>query len=125
STRLPLIVDRDFCPRGMRSDDGSPPIFSFYTPPLIANDSSHRQSSFHAINTVHPGLAKPAQPPAPLLTRRPPPLDPFRRLLRRLLLPRRPRAEPAHLRVLAHLPARPSKSRPTASCNTSAHAPVA
>ncbi|CAN0239858.1 unnamed protein product, partial [Ectocarpus sp. 12 AP-2014] len=32
STRLPLIVDRDFCPRGMRSDDGSPPIYSFYTP---------------------------------------------------------------------------------------------
>ncbi|CAN0572156.1 unnamed protein product [Ectocarpus sp. 12 AP-2014] len=65
------------------------------------------------MNTVHPCLAKAANPPDPLPTHRPPPLDPFRRLLLRLLLPRRPRAEPAHLRVLVHLPARPSKSRPT------------
>ncbi|CAN0028827.1 unnamed protein product, partial [Ectocarpus sp. 13 AM-2016] len=104
---------------------GSPSIHSFYTPPLITNHSSHRQSSFHRINTVHPCLATAAKPRAPLPAHRPPPLDPLRRLLLRLPLPRRPRAEPAHLRVLAHLPARPSKSRPTASCNTSAHAPVA
>ncbi|CAM9635979.1 unnamed protein product [Ectocarpus sp. 13 AM-2016] len=94
-------------------------------PRLITNHSSHRQSSFHPINTVHPCLAKAAKPPAPLPTHRPPPLDSLRRLLLRLLLPRRPRAEPAHRRVLAHLPAPPSKSRPTASCNTSVHASVA
>ncbi|CAM9383574.1 unnamed protein product [Ectocarpus sp. 12 AP-2014] len=94
-------------------------------PPLITNHSSHRQSGFHPINTVHPCRAKAAKPPAPLPMHCPPPLDPLRRLLLRQLLPRRPRTEPAHLRVLAHLPARPSKSRPTASCNTSVHAPVA
>ncbi|CAM9369073.1 unnamed protein product, partial [Ectocarpus sp. 4 AP-2014] len=72
---------------------GSPPIYSFYTPRFITNHSSHRQSSFHPLslppstNTVHPCLAKAAKPPAPLPTHRPPPLDPLRRLLLRLLLP--------------------------------------
>ncbi|CAN0485398.1 unnamed protein product, partial [Ectocarpus sp. 12 AP-2014] len=63
------------------------------TPPLITNDSSHGQSSFHLIHTIHPCLAKATKPPAPLPTHRPPPLDPLRRLLLRLLLSRRPRAE--------------------------------
>ncbi|CAN0551883.1 unnamed protein product [Ectocarpus sp. 12 AP-2014] len=39
-------------------------------------------------NQRHPCLAKPAKPPAPLPTHRPPPLDPLRRLLLRLLLHR-------------------------------------
>ncbi|CAN0560641.1 unnamed protein product, partial [Ectocarpus sp. 12 AP-2014] len=42
------------------------------TPPLITNHSSHRQSSIHPINTIHPCLAKAAKPPAPLPTHRPP-----------------------------------------------------
>ncbi|CAN0091921.1 unnamed protein product [Ectocarpus sp. 12 AP-2014] len=93
------------------------------TPPLITNHSSHRQSSFHPINTIHPCLAKAAKPPAPLPTHRPPPLDPLRRLLLRLLLPRRPRTEPAHLRVLALICriARASPGRPRAAIPLSTH----
>ncbi|CAN0525204.1 unnamed protein product [Ectocarpus sp. 12 AP-2014] len=91
----------------MRSDDGSPLIYSFCTPPLITNHSSHRQSSFRPIiNVIHAS-------PNPLSLQ--------------------PRYQPIalHRWILyagcfygCSYTARSSKSRPIASCNTSAHAPV-